>query len=600
MLGSLDREASFHAAALIAVFAACSSPDAPIAAVPSGDASEQPDATPTCTAASTSRVIRVAVADNNADDKHLHDQWIGFNSEIVGDHGITAGDSVFTTDADDLAHRAEKALGTSNAALSLFHPWLEGGVLRVPGGYNSDAYSWQNAAGTFPPAWVSQLGMNPSGGPALTRGKGGVPPGAIATLLQNTGTSSLWVYNIAPFKDASGNVTNPVSAAAAFMTSNVGLSGDTWGHFVKFWELNNEPWALQGIEFVDGGGYISRAKEYHDAMAPNTNGRFLVASGGTGWNNKLIAGASRCWWDGVVVHPYLGDDAATSYSRFRSDVTGWLKREFDRSDGEVAAIQAKFAQAYSGQGTQCSDIYLTEMGLLINHIHSDYLLSEYAGIAMVEAVLRFDESPWAQMVLMQKLISQGNGVVQTDDYHTDSIATAGVHNLTDPDTAEPHPAGYYGFYLTATGVLLSVAFPAWTAATDSFTPSWTDTETVQYTNGPGGASGDVDGAFVRLYETCVDASGHAEWCTTSGSKVSKHFLVVTNKAGSEAVLKFTLNDGVPGNGKIRKFYAVPTTSGEDQNSSSAPATVSTNGAGCVEPDSAGIRIPPYGVVRLEW
>src|SRR5262249_15022838 len=145
----------------------------------------------------------------------------------------------------------------------------------VPGGTNSDAYDWESPSGFFPPDWPAALGMDPKGPPAILRGKGGVPPSGIETLLSVTKTSPLWVYNIAPFKDASGNKTNTPMKAARFMTSGTGLpASKTWGSAVGFWELNNEPWSgsLAAWAWNGGSGYESRAKAFHDAMASKTGG----------------------------------------------------------------------------------------------------------------------------------------------------------------------------------------------------------------------------------------------------------------------------------------------------------------------------------------
>src|SRR5262249_43714351 len=148
-----------------------------------------------------------------------------------------------------------------------------------------------------------------------------------------TGTMPIWVYNISPYQDTSGQPNNPPGKAARFVSSNAGLPvGTTWGSKVPFWELNNEPWssALVGWAWSDGGDYANRAKTYRDAMAPNTAGKFVIAAGGDSWNSQIIGTVARCWWDGVVMHPYYQNSPPT-FGAFQSDVIGWLKRQFDPS-----------------------------------------------------------------------------------------------------------------------------------------------------------------------------------------------------------------------------------------------------------------------------
>jgi hypothetical protein len=122
---------------------------------------------------------------------------------------------------------------------------------------------------------------------------------------------------------------------------------------------------------------------------------------------------------------------------------------------------------------------------------------------------------------------------------------------------------------------------------------------VPYTHGVGGASGTVEAVYGRLYETCVDSAGNQEWCTTAGATVRRHYLVVTNKSAHDEALAFTLSGATPADGTITKVFA--TGPGPDAvNSTASPATVHTNGAGCIEQDSSAIVIPAYSVVRLEW
>lgn len=579
------------------------------------DGATVPDAPPeaslvTCTPPAGSQTVTLHLSDAAKDIRHLGTEPpVGFNAEVVSDT-VVAGDSVYTSEADDLAPGAQAALGTFNAKPDLYHPWIDGAVLRIPGGTPSDVYDWEDPNGFFPPTWVTQHSMSPAGAAAVLRGKGGVRPGDLKRLLDATKTKPLYDYTIVPYTDATGHVVNTTAKAARFMTSSSGLpAGSTWGSYVNYWELNNEPWtSTLAWAWKTGGDYIKRAELFHGAMAPKTHGKFLVASGNDAWNSSLLAASPSCWWQGVVVHPYYAGTPST-FSQFRADTVGWLKSRFDTPGGRVAAVSSLFAKAYPNGKASCSDIYITETGLM-RRVPWNFAHSAYAGVIQVESVLRFQAIPHGSMLLFEKLIAWGNGVVQQGDgtqanwktdYHYDEIANAGLNGTVDTKTTnDPHPAGYDAFYLAAPGVMLSVAFPAWTAATDTFNGSTlSDTDSVPYIHGPNG-SGTVNAVFARLYERCTDSGGKREPCATSGATVARHYLILTNKSSNAQTLKFTLDGQVVPNGSIIKYYAAPSSSAADVNSTSHPARVATNGLGCIEADSSAILIPPSSVVRLEW